>query len=245
MSVNGDRVVAKAAEGVGRTENSRGLCSPYTDTIGAQAWCGAFVEYCYRASGVADLKNYTSNPYYVSTIHDDLERQGFLLDESQRMPGDICFFNWDGGREDHMGIVEYSMAHDPEGGMLTIEGNTSNSVARKHRHGPGIFAGVARIPELRDGSDDPFYTGETGLPLPVGMDYALNYFAPGADEGDDDVLVYQGGLQECAHDAVIGWNTSSMGRGVGTKFHIWTQRGNYSLDTVSVVWDFAGRANPD
>lgn len=252
MSANGDAVVAKAREGIGRTENSRHLCSPYTDVIGAQPWCGGFVDYVYKAAIGVDLKKYTSNPFYVSTCHDDMERKGFLLDVGQRLPGDICFFNWDGGREDHMGIVVTNEAQDPESGVRTIDGNVSNSVKEQNRGSSkrGFFAGVARIPEIV--GDATYGTGgyadpdaPAPLPLPVGMDYGLNYFAPGEDEGDDDVLAYEGGLQYAAHDQVIGWNTSSMGRGVGTKFHIWTQRGNYSLDTISVVWDFAGRANPD
>jgi hypothetical protein len=74
------------------------------------------------------------------------------------------------------------------------------------------------------------------------MDYGLNIYS--AEERNN--RLYEGPLQYCAHNSLLGWDVSAMGRGVAaTKFSIWTQRGNYCLDTVSVVWDFAGKPNPD
>jgi hypothetical protein len=232
----GDDIVATAREGRGRCE-SAGLVSPYTDAVGRQAWCGSFVEYCYRANGV-HLKNYTSNPYYVSTFWADMKKRGFALDVTQSAPGDAIFYNWDGGREDHVEIV---VSNNGNGSVVVIGGNVGNCVKEQTRNSK--IVGVARVPELGAGGTGGPEDPPGAPPPPVGMDYGIYY-----DSADLNTRLYEGGVQYCPHDGVLGWNTSAMAKPTGPskyKLQIWTQRGNYCLDLVSVVWDFAGKPNPD
>jgi surface antigen len=50
------------------------------------------------------------------------------------------FFNWDGGRVDHVGIVE---SVNGDGSIYTIEGNTSNNIVER-RHRKSMIAGYGR-----------------------------------------------------------------------------------------------------
>lgn len=236
MATPGDAIVTEAYKGLNKCE-SNGLCSPYTDKIGRQPWCGGYVEYVYRVAIGLNLTKYTKNPYSVATFWADMKRHGFALSANQSAPGDVIVFNWDGGAEDHMGIV---VQNNHNGTYKTIEGNTGNCVRERSRNSK--IVGVVRVPELGytgvGGPSDP--STPAPPPDPVGMDYAMYVF-----DADDNHL-YEGALQPVAHDAVIGWQTApTLARGAGKKIQIWAGRGNYCLDAVSVLWDFSGTANAD
>lgn len=96
---------------------------------GRVPWCACFVSWCANECGYIDAGII---PKYASCdvgrtwfqAHGQWQGPGSYVPQ----PGDIIFFDWDhAGQLDHTGIVEYcdgSTVH-------TIEGNTSNSVARR------------------------------------------------------------------------------------------------------------------
>ena len=67
-------------------------------------------------------------------------------------PGGIIFFDWEqDGVSDHVGIVEYVK----DGVVHTVEGNTSNSVARRsYPLGSGVIVGYG-TPMYRCGQGNP------------------------------------------------------------------------------------------
>jgi hypothetical protein len=92
-------------------------------------WCATFVSWCANECGYIDAGII---PKFAAC-----QTQGIPWFEARGLwqepgyvpaPGDIIFFDWDSdGVSDHVGIVEYV-----EGNTVhTVEGNTSNSVARR------------------------------------------------------------------------------------------------------------------
>lgn len=93
------------------------------------AWCAMFVSWCVAMAGVpaSIVKPYCG----CTTGMNWLKKQGVFHTRANGytpQPGDLIFFDWDStGDSDHTGIVE-----KVEGGKVhTIEGNTSNMVARR------------------------------------------------------------------------------------------------------------------
>ena len=93
---------------------------PYGD------WCGMFASFCLRYAGVNDIPiNYGVRPWI-----DDLASRGldYGAYETIPTPGSLIFFDWEqDGLSDHVGIVEAVV----DSNVVTIEGNSSNCVARK------------------------------------------------------------------------------------------------------------------
>lgn len=110
----------------------------YTGLSSEDPWCAAFVSWCANEAGFIDsgiIPKYTSCSVGVAWFQ---EKGAFHLEGSgyTPKPGDIVFFG-DGGSS-HTGIVE-SVDDDY---IHTIEGNTSNSVAKKDRpRGTGYVYG--------------------------------------------------------------------------------------------------------
>jgi len=70
----------------------------------------------------------------------------WLRDTGQWSPhspeaGDIVIFDWDGGEPDHAGIVERRLGGS---GFVSIEGNSSDCVARRDHDGTDVV-GFGRI----------------------------------------------------------------------------------------------------
>lgn len=92
------------------------------------AWCACFVSWCANECGYIEagiIPMFAWCPYGVQWFQDRaLWQDNSYIPE----PGDIIFFDWEqDGVCDHVGIVEYV-----EGEYVhTVEGNTSNSVARR------------------------------------------------------------------------------------------------------------------
>lgn len=101
----------------------------YTGLSSEDPWCAAFVSWCANEAGFIDsgiIPKYTSCSVGVAWFE---EKDAFHLEGSgyTPKPGDIVFFGPGGGS--HTGIVE-SVDADY---IHTIEGNTSDSVAKKDR----------------------------------------------------------------------------------------------------------------
>lgn len=90
-------------------------------------WCAAFAINLMKEHGVLDTTG-LKNPNYCPEINSWAKQTGKFGARGQYTPkpGDAILFNWDGGVDDHIGIVE-----KVEGGKVyTIEGNSSDAVKR-------------------------------------------------------------------------------------------------------------------
>jgi hypothetical protein len=94
-------------------------------------WCACFVSWCANECGYIDagiLPKFAAcesqgEPWFRAR---DLWQDGGT--GYVPSPGDIIFFDWDGGgHAQHVGIVEFVQ----DGVIHTIEGNTSDSCARR------------------------------------------------------------------------------------------------------------------
>ena len=92
------------------------------------AWCACFVSWCANEAGYIEagiIPMFAYCPYGAQWFKDRA-----LWQDNSYVPatGDIIFFDWEqDGETDHVGIVEYV-----EGEYVhTVEGNTSDSVARR------------------------------------------------------------------------------------------------------------------
>jgi cell wall-associated NlpC family hydrolase len=108
-------------------------------------WCATFVSWCANEVGYIDAGII---PKFAACESQGIVwfRERGLWQEPDYVPapGDIIFFDWEGdGTSDHVGIVEYV-----EGEVVhTVEGNTSNSVARRsYRLDSGSICGYGVIP---------------------------------------------------------------------------------------------------
>jgi uncharacterized protein (TIGR02594 family) len=114
----GDRIVEyrKSVKGEGEDPNA------------AEAWCADFVSYVTEKAGVPI--NDGKGEDYVQSMADWAKGNGRFKEAGhQPKPGDIIVFEWgdNNGKLDHTGIVEKV----ENGRVYTIEGNSSDSVARR------------------------------------------------------------------------------------------------------------------
>ncbi|MBC7644599.1 MAG: CHAP domain-containing protein [Thermoleophilia bacterium] len=134
----GRRMVALAQGEVGVREasgNNDGerIATYRTATEGAEntpgPWCSYFVSWLARQSG-APVGTNGAGVGYVPTLEEWGRNSGRFADgKTTPKPGDIVIFDWQGdGTADHTGIVERV---DADGRVHTIEGNSSNMVARR------------------------------------------------------------------------------------------------------------------
>src|SRR5205085_1270486 len=94
-------------------------------------WCNIFVSYCFKLGGnytIADgFRGAGVRPgkgcAFVPTTEAWLRSTDLWVGRTEPQPGDLAIFNWDGGRPDHIGIVQRSLGG---GEFITVEGNTSS-----------------------------------------------------------------------------------------------------------------------
>jgi hypothetical protein len=120
-------IVAVAVSQIGNVNGE-----PYWSWYGFDsrvAWCATFVSWCANECGYIDAGIIPKFAACQSQGIAWFTERGLYQDSSYiPAPGDIIFFDWEpDGHSDHVGIVEYV-----EGEVVhTVEGNTSNSVARR------------------------------------------------------------------------------------------------------------------
>lgn len=87
-----------------------------------EPWCAMFVSYCFYQAGLplpaTTPKGFAYCPWGVNWF----KKQGRWYKKPQ--VGDVVFFRWSGAVAQHVGIVERV---NPDGSIVTIEGNTSPS----------------------------------------------------------------------------------------------------------------------
>ena len=99
-----------------------------------QPWCAMFVSWVFYHEGMP-LSFTTSKGFaYCAYGVKGFKEQG-RWHTSNPQPGDVVFFNWDGGRVDHVGIVE---AVNGDGSITTLEGNTDNNRVESRRRSSKI-----------------------------------------------------------------------------------------------------------
>lgn len=96
------------------------------------SWCDMAVSYWGARAGLGDLVGeFAYCPYHKAWL------QSLGRWKAQGAPGDLVFFDWDDDRvADHIGVVETVRA---DGAYVTIEGNTSDQVARRVRYSRDIL----------------------------------------------------------------------------------------------------------
>ncbi len=106
---------------------------------GVGPWCAYFVSWCARQAGVP-LGDHGEGFGSVGALYEWAERSGRAIpaDAGPPQPGDLIV--WGG---EHVGIVEAVL---PDGGIRTIEGNSSDRVSQR-TYGPdgGGATGYVRL----------------------------------------------------------------------------------------------------
>ncbi len=149
----GEQMVQLAQRELGVRETNGGNESPRireyrTATAGAEGtpgpWCAYFVSWLARNAG-APIGEGGRGTGWVPTIERWGKQEGRFFTDSQGIQpraGDIVIFDNNGdGLADHTGIVEFV---GPDGKVHTIEGNTSDMVARRSYSPGGRIAGYVR-----------------------------------------------------------------------------------------------------
>lgn len=119
-------IVQAAASQIGNVGGA-----PYWSWYGFSSrveWCACFVSWCADQCGYIERGIIPKFSYVPDGVAFFKERGQWQSGNYTPKPGDIIFFSWNGdGSSDHVGIVEKA-----EAGMVhTIEGNTSDSCARR------------------------------------------------------------------------------------------------------------------
>jgi len=123
-------------EQVGVEENPRGSnnvkynTAYYNQQVSGSnyAWCAAFVWWCMREAGAADLYYDGKKTAYVPTLLNWAKQNNLVVLQPQ--PGDWILFDWNANASpDHIGVVE-EVAADT---ITTIEGNSDDAVRRVTR----------------------------------------------------------------------------------------------------------------
>ena len=129
----GEKALAEAITHIGVKEKPAGSNkNPFGQWFGVDGvpWCNVFISYCFQVgAGYTICKGFKGagaypgkGSTYVPTTEAWLQAAGFWVGRTEPRPGDIAIFNWDGGRPDHIGIVEEYLG---DGKYNAIEGNTS------------------------------------------------------------------------------------------------------------------------
>lgn len=106
------------------------------------AWCAAFQSYCHdQITGLPSIFPATSNKGSAScyAIQQWAIRQGCWVDGDQAPErGDLVIYGWTSSWPDHIGKVLSGSVRD----IMAVEGNTSDTVAIRHRMGRAILGYV-------------------------------------------------------------------------------------------------------
>lgn len=140
----GSAVVAAAQGEIGQAEfppgsNDSPRIAQYRQAVagsGVGPWCAYFASWACRQAGVA-LGDQGQGFGYVGDIANWASRTGRLMPNTATpQPGDLILFG-----THHVGIVEGVL---PDGRIQTIEGNSSDQVARR-QHSPSEATGFVRV----------------------------------------------------------------------------------------------------
>ena len=132
--------------------NVDGNAANYDFSAKGVAWCAMFTSWVFSQAGAtcAGLPGaYCPAMLQAATV------KGRAIAPKNAKPGDVIYFDWDGGVVDHVGIVESN--HPNQGFMMTIEGNTDNGIVARKKRGYGVCAKAVR----------PYYEAEASTSAPA------------------------------------------------------------------------------
>jgi murein DD-endopeptidase MepM/ murein hydrolase activator NlpD len=192
------------------------------------AWCNMFITYCAFHSGnypaVNHGKDYAYTVYHAQRF---VEAGEWHTDTAGIRRGDIVFFDWNGSNNisaiDHIGIVTKVVGAD----IHTVEGNTSDSCARRVRRADTIV-----------GYGRPKYVNVTPKPEPKPEPQPQPKPEP-KPEGD----VYAKGLPKIGRNDPSAKPLQRQLKRVGYLAQGVTVSDNYGPQTQAAVKRFHG-ANP-
>jgi hypothetical protein len=148
-SAVGAKALGEAKKYIGLKEDPPGSNkTPFGAWFGVDGvpWCNIFVSYCFQVGGGYTIcegfqgagTRAGKGCAYVPTTESWLKVTGMWVGRTQPQAGDIAIFNWNGGKPDHIGIVEADLGG---GRFRSIEGNTAigndsngGEVMRRERH---------------------------------------------------------------------------------------------------------------
>ena len=147
----GQRLAAIATAELGVAEQPPGsndaprIATYRTATAGSGVgpWCAYFTSWVAQQAGVPVGPN-GQGIGYVPTVKQWAESQGRYIPAGRAAPqvGDLVVFDRGGdGVLDHIGVVT---GVRPDGGIDTVEGNSSDRVSARS-YGPGGYAGLVRL----------------------------------------------------------------------------------------------------
>lgn len=114
-----------------------------TDGAGVGPWCAYFTSWVAAQAGVP-IGPGGSGLGYVPTVKQWAQDTGRYVPagSAPAQVGDLVVFDRDGdGVLDHIGVVT---GVSPDGGIQTVEGNSSDKVSARS-YGPGGYAGLVRL----------------------------------------------------------------------------------------------------
>ena len=100
-------------------------------------YCAMFVSWVFAKAGAkcAGLPG-----AYCPSMLDAAIKAKATTSVDKARPGDVVYFDWDGGETDHVGIVESNSGYN----LTTIEGNTNNGEVKRKTHEYNCVVGVVR-----------------------------------------------------------------------------------------------------
>lgn len=107
-------------------------------------YCAMFVSWVFSQAGATCAGVPGA---YTPTMLNAARKAGKVINARSAQPGDVVYFNWDGGNVDHVGIVELNKGSY----IQTIEGNTNNGKVMRRTRAWGVVAAVVR-PNYSGGS---------------------------------------------------------------------------------------------
>ena len=131
-SASAEAIIRRARGEMGVAEDPRGSNRTKYGTwygMNGQPWCAIFVSWVFFQEGMplsfSTQKGFSYTPSGVAGF----KSRGQWKTSSPR-PGDVVFFNFGGGRVNHVGIVE---SVNGDGSVNTIEGNSSDRVSPRRQ----------------------------------------------------------------------------------------------------------------
>ena len=126
-----EAVIQVASQEVGTKANESNQSNKYGIEYGLdnQPWCAIFVWWVFNKAGCPEQFYGGKKTASVPSLLDYYRRNSQMVDKKNGQPGDIIFFNWDGGTAgQHVGII---VKNNGNGNYNTIEGNTNYEQAKK------------------------------------------------------------------------------------------------------------------
>lgn len=147
---------------IGTTESPAGSNkNPYAAEAGhgnGYPWCQTFVNAIAKRVGLT-LPEGVRRTAYTPTAVNEWKKAGAW--HATPAVGDLAYFQFDSDPQvDHVGVVERV---NPDGTLVTIEGNTSRTDSGSQSNGGGVFRRV-RKPSLVKGFARPVYSSEDEVP---------------------------------------------------------------------------------